>query len=96
MKKMKSAGEPERKRDARWFSPADLWALHDMQSKSGNTAFYFTLPLFFHQKLRLNLLLAVPAFQVADERRAVGPWGPLQVPQSYKLVTQSDSLGTNT
>lgn len=50
----------------------------------------------FYQKLRLNLLLAVPAFQMADERRAVGPWDPLQVPQSYKLVTQSDSLGTNT
>lgn len=46
----------------------------------------------FYQKLRL----AVPAFQVPDERRAVGPWGPLQVPQSYKLVTQPDSLGTNT
>lgn len=50
----------------------------------------------FHQQLRLNLLLAVPAFQVADERRGVGPWSPLQVLQSYKLVTQSDGLGTNT
>lgn len=47
MKKMKSAGEPERKKDAKWFSPDDLWALHDMRSKFGSKTFYFTLPFFF-------------------------------------------------
>lgn len=47
MKKMESAGETERKTDAGWFSSADLWALHDMQSKFGSKAFYFTLPLCF-------------------------------------------------